>query len=53
MPRKRPTIILERPTKPDVKEINLRLDDRTAITIAITKALDAWKLRYSTWVIIG
>ena len=53
MPRKRPTTSWERPTNPGVKEINLRLDDRTAITIAITKALDAWKLRYPTWVIIG
>ena len=53
MPRKRPAIILERPIKPGVKEIKVRLDARTVITVSSTKALEAWRLRYPKLEIIG
>lgn len=46
MPRKKPALILERPIKQGVKEIKVRLDARTVITVSSQKALASWKLRY-------
>jgi hypothetical protein len=46
MPRKKPALILERPIKPGVKEIKVRLDARTIITVSSQKALASWKKRY-------
>jgi len=53
MPRKKPALILERPIKPGVKEIKVRLDSRTVITVSSKNALEAWKLRYPKLEIIG
>lgn len=46
MPRKKPAIILERPIKKGLKEIKLRLDARTVITVGSQKALENWRKRY-------
>jgi hypothetical protein len=53
MPRKKPAIILERPVKSGVKEIKVRLDSRTIITVSSQKALATWKQRYPKMEIIG
>ncbi|MBK8500528.1 MAG: hypothetical protein IPL52_17330 [Flavobacteriales bacterium] len=53
MPRKKPAIILERPIKPGVKEIKVRLDSRTIITVSSNKALEAWRKRYPKLEVIG
>ncbi|MBL7944736.1 MAG: hypothetical protein JNN32_01650 [Flavobacteriales bacterium] len=53
MPRKKPAIILERPIKAGVKEIKVRLDSRTVITVSSQKALAAWKQRYPKLEVIG
>ncbi len=53
MPRKKPALILERPIKPGVKEIKVRLDARTVITVSSEKALTAWRLRYPKLEVIG
>ncbi|HQW05040.1 MAG: hypothetical protein IPH05_11445 [Flavobacteriales bacterium] len=53
MPRKKRTIILERPIKVGVKEIKVRLDHRTIITVTSQKAIAAWKLRYPKLEVIG
>ncbi len=46
MPRKKPALILERPVKKGVKEIKLRIDARTVITVSSQKALESWRKRY-------
>ncbi|MBK9177270.1 MAG: hypothetical protein IPM46_13240 [Flavobacteriales bacterium] len=46
MPRKKPALILERPIKQGVKEIKVRLDARTIITVSSQKALENWRKRY-------
>lgn len=46
MPRKKPALILERPIKEGVKEIKVRLDARTVITVSSQKALESWRKRY-------
>lgn len=53
MPRKKQPIVLERPIKPGVKEIKVRLDSRTIITVSSQKALTAWKQRYPKLEVIG
>lgn len=53
MPRKRRQLILTRPVKEGLKEIKVRLDARTVITVGNKKALDMWKERYPKAVIIG
>jgi hypothetical protein len=53
MPRKKPQLILERPIKAGVKEIKVRLDARTVITVSTKKALEAWRLRYPKLEVIG
>lgn len=53
MPRKKPPIILERPIKPGIKEIKVRLDSRTIITVSSKKALASWKERYPKLEVIG
>jgi hypothetical protein len=53
MPRKKPTIILSRPIKVGIKEIKVRLDSRTMITVSSLKALAVWKLRYPKLEVIG
>lgn len=53
MPRKKPALILERPVKPGVKEIKVRLDARTVITVSSQKALEAWRKRYPKLEVIG
>jgi len=46
MPRKKPALIFERPIKVGVKEIKVRLDARTVITVSNKKALEGWRKRY-------
>ncbi len=53
MPRKRKTLILTRPVKLGVKEIKVRLDARTIITLASQKALEFWRQRYPKLEVIG
>ena len=53
MPRKKPQLILERPIKAGVKEIKVRLDARTVITVSTKKALEAWRVRYPKLEVIG
>lgn len=53
MPRKKRAVVLERPIKPGVKEIKVRLDQRTIITVSSQKALAAWKQRYPKLEVIG
>jgi len=53
MPRKKQPIVLERPIKAGVKEIKVRLDARTIITVSSQKALAAWKKRYPKAEVIG
>lgn len=53
MPRKKPVLILTRPIKPGVKEIKVRLDARTIITVSSENALTAWRLRYPKLEVIG
>ena len=53
MPRKKPALILERPIKVGVKEIKLRLDARTVITVSSKKALEGWRKRYPNLEVIG
>ncbi len=53
MPRKKKDLILTRPIKEGVKEIKVRLDARTVITLANKKALEFWKKRYPKAEIIG
>jgi hypothetical protein len=53
MPRKKPALVLERPIKVGVKEIKVRLDARTVITVSSSKALDMWRQRYPKLEVIG
>lgn len=53
MPRKKPALILERPVKKGIKEIKVRLDARTIITVSSLKALEAWRQRYPKLQVIG
>ncbi|HMC96411.1 MAG TPA: hypothetical protein VKG92_02060 [Flavobacteriales bacterium] len=53
MPRKKPALILERPIKVGVKEIKLRLDARTVITVSSKKALEGWRKRYPNLEVLG
>jgi len=53
MPRKKPALILQRPIKVGVKEIKVKLDARTVITVSSKKALEMWRLRYPELEIIG
>lgn len=53
MPRKKRAPILERPIKPGVKEIKVRLDHRTVITVSSRKALEMWRQRYPKLEVIG
>ena len=46
MSRRKKALILTRPVKEGIKEIKVRLDARTIITVSSQKALAAWKLRY-------
>lgn len=53
MPRKKKSLILTRPIKEGVKEIKVRLDARTIITLASQKALEFWRQRYPKLEVIG
>ena len=53
MPRKKRDVILERPIKEGVKEIKVRLDSRTVITVSSKKALEMWRQRYPKLEVIG
>ena len=53
MPRKKPVLIWERPVKPGVTEIKVRLDARTIITVSSRKALESWRARYPKLEVIG
>jgi hypothetical protein len=53
MPRKKKDLILTRPIKEGIKEIKVRLDARTVITLASLKALEFWKKRYPKAEVIG
>ena len=53
MPRKKPALIFERPIKVGVKEIKLRLDSRTVITVSSNKALEGWRKRYPNLEVLG
>ncbi|MCB0770046.1 MAG: hypothetical protein KDC00_06540 [Flavobacteriales bacterium] len=53
MPRKKKALIFTRPIKEGVKEIKVRLDARTVITLASTKALEFWRQRYPKLEVIG
>jgi hypothetical protein len=53
MPRKKPKLIFERPIKEGVKEIKVRLDARTIITVTTKRALDMWRTRYPKLEVIG
>ena len=53
MPRKKKSLILTQPIKEGVKEIKVRLDARTIITLTSKKALEFWKQRYPNLQVIG
>ena len=53
MPRKKKALILTQPIKEGVKEIKVRLDARTIITLTSKKALEFWKQRYPKLEVIG
>ncbi|MDX9751965.1 MAG: hypothetical protein RBT71_12870 [Flavobacteriales bacterium] len=53
MPRKKRELVLERPIKAGVKEIKVRIDHRTIITVSSKKALEAWRKRYPKLEVIG
>jgi hypothetical protein len=53
MPRKKPKLIMERPIKVGVKEIKVRLDARTIITVTTKNALEMWRTRYPKLEVIG
>ena len=53
MPRKKKDLILTRPVKEGIKEIKVRLDARTVITLASKKALEFWRQRYPKLEVIG
>ncbi|MBX2979950.1 MAG: hypothetical protein KF905_11690 [Flavobacteriales bacterium] len=53
MPRKKKTLILTQPVKEGIKQIKVRLDARTIITLASNKALDFWRQRYPKLEVIG
>ncbi len=46
MARRKAKLVFERPIKPGVKEIKVRLDHRTIITVSSKKALEVWRTRY-------
>ncbi|HQV74338.1 MAG: hypothetical protein KBA60_04875 [Flavobacteriales bacterium] len=53
MSRRKKALILTRPVKEGIKEIKVRLDARTIITLASKKALDFWRTRYPKLEVIG
>ena len=53
MPRKKPVLVWERPVKVGVKEIKVRLDARTVITVSSKKALEGWRKRYPNLEVLG
>ena len=53
MPSKKKALIFTRPIKEGVKEIKVRLDARTVITLASKKALEFWRQRYPKLQVIG
>ena len=53
MPRKKRDVVLERPIKPGVKEIKVRLDHRTVITVSSKRVLEMWRKRYPKLEVIG
>lgn len=52
MPRRK-KLILTQPVKDGIKQIKVRLDARTVITLASMKALEFWKQRYPKAEVIG
>lgn len=52
MPRRR-RLILTQPVKQGSASIKVRLDARTIITLASTKALEFWRQRYPNLQVIG
>lgn len=52
MPRRK-KLILSQPARPGVAAIKVRLDARTIITLASTKALEFWRQRYPNLQVIG
>lgn len=52
MPRRR-RLILTQPVKQGAATIKVRLDARTIITLASTKALEFWRQRYPNLQVIG
>jgi hypothetical protein len=53
MPRKKKQLILVQPVKEGIKQIKVRLDARTIITVASQKALEFWRQRYPKLEVIG
>lgn len=53
MMARRRKLILTQPVKQGITAIKVRLDARTIITLASTKALDFWKQRYPDLKVIG
>jgi hypothetical protein len=53
MPRKKKQLILTQPVREGIKAIKVRLDARTIITLASTKALEFWRQRYPKLEVIG
>ncbi|MBP7514581.1 MAG: hypothetical protein KA791_08545 [Flavobacteriales bacterium] len=50
---RRKKLILTQPVKEGLKAIKVRLDARTIITLASTKALEFWRQRYPNLEVIG
>lgn len=50
---RRKKLILTQPVKEGLKAIKVRLDARTIITLASTKALEFWRQRYPNLQVIG
>jgi len=50
---RRKKLILTQPVKAGLKAIKVRLDTRTIITLASTKALEFWRQRYPNLEVIG
>lgn len=53
MARRRRKLIFERPIKEGVKEIKVRLDARTIITVTTKRAIEMWRERYPKLEVIG
>jgi len=50
---RRRKLILTQPVKEGLKAIKVRLDARTVMTVASSKALEFWKMRYPKLEVIG